>query len=72
MPVVSSVMIRWPHRIGARPNPTYFGRRRGATRLNLLNDQGVGLAGRAVSGTPPHSLHVIDLIYSQDGGRRPR
>ena len=36
--------------IDARPNPRYFGRRRGVTR---------------------DSLHVIDLIYRQDGGRRP-
>ncbi|WP_279433396.1 Tn3 family transposase [Micromonospora sp. KC606] len=39
--------------------------------LNLVNDQAVGVAGRVVSGTPRDSLHVIDLIYSQDGGKRP-
>ncbi|MGB8385983.1 MAG: Tn3 family transposase, partial [Dermatophilaceae bacterium] len=54
-----------------RPNPRYFGRRRGVTLLNLVNDQAVGLAGQVVSGTPRDSLHVIDLIYRQDGGRRP-
>jgi len=57
--------------IDARPNPKYFGRRRGATWLNLLNDQAVGLAGMVVSGTPRDSLNVIDLIYRQEGGRRP-
>ena len=57
--------------IHARPNPKYFGRRKGTTLLNLVNDQAVGLAGRVVSGTPKDSLHVIDLIYSQDSGRRP-
>lgn len=57
--------------IGARPNPRYFGRRRGVTLLNLVNDQAVGLAGHVVSGTPRDSLHVIDLIYRQDGGRHP-
>lgn len=57
--------------IDARPNPKYFGRRRGATWLNLINDQAAGLAGQVVSGTPRDSLHVIDLIYHQDGGRRP-
>lgn len=57
--------------IDARPNPRYFGRRRGVTLLNLVNDQAVGLAGLVVSGTPRDSLHVIDLIYRQDGGRRP-
>jgi TnpA family transposase len=29
------------------------------------------LAAKVVSGTPRDSLHVIDLIYRQDGGRRP-
>lgn len=57
--------------IDTRPNPRYFGRRRGVTLLNLVNDQAVGLAGQVVSGTPRDSLHVIDLIYRQDGGRRP-
>jgi Tn3 transposase DDE domain len=57
--------------IHARPNPKYFGRRRGATWLNMLNDQAVGLAGRVLSGTPRDSLHMIDLIYSQDAGQRP-
>lgn len=58
--------------IHARANPKYFGRRRGTTLLNLINDQAVGVAGRVVSGTPRDSLHVIDLIYRQDGGKRPR
>jgi len=57
--------------IYARPNPKYFGRRRGATWLNLLSDQSVGLASKVVSGTPRDSLHIVDLIYRQDGGRRP-
>jgi len=57
--------------VDARPNPRYFGRRRGATWLNMISDQGVGLAGRVLSGTPRDSLHLIDLIYSQDGGARP-
>jgi len=57
--------------VDARPNPKYFGRRRGSTWLNLVNDQAVGLAGMVVSGTPRDSLHIVDLIYRQDGGRRP-
>ncbi len=57
--------------IDARPNPKYYGRRRGATWLNLISDQAVGLAGQVVSGTPKDSLHLIDLIYRQDGGARP-
>ena len=57
--------------VDARPNPKYFGRRRGATWLNLLNDQAVGLAGMVVSGTPRDSLHLIDLLDRQEAGRRP-
>ncbi len=38
--------------IHAHPNAKYFGRRRGATWMNMLSDQGVGLAGRVLSGTP--------------------
>ncbi|MGH9222730.1 MAG: Tn3 family transposase, partial [Acidimicrobiales bacterium] len=57
--------------VDARPNPKYFGRRRGATWLNLLNDQAVGLAGMVVSGAPRDSLHLIDLIYRQEAGRQP-
>ncbi|MEP6856062.1 MAG: Tn3 family transposase [Pedococcus sp.] len=57
--------------IDARPSPRYFGRGRGVTLLNLVNDQAVGLAGQVVSGTPRDSLHVIDLIYRHDGDKRP-
>ena len=57
--------------INARPNPKYFGRGRGAPLLNLVTDHAVGIAGMVVSGTPRDSLHVIDLIYRQDGGTRP-
>ncbi|WP_329430476.1 Tn3 family transposase [Streptosporangium sp. NBC_01495] len=54
--------------IYARPNPKYFGRRAGATWLNLLNDQAAGLGGKVVAGTPLDSLYVL---YDRDGGRRP-
>jgi len=57
--------------VDARPNPKYVGRSRGVTWLNMINDQSVGLAGRVVSGTPKDTLHLVDLIYSQDGDRRP-
>ena len=57
--------------IDARPNPKYFGRRRGATWLNLINDVGAGLAGMVVSGTARDSLHIIDLIHRQEAGQRP-
>jgi TnpA family transposase len=57
--------------IYARPNSKYFGRDRGATWLNLINDQAAGLAGMVVPGTPRDSLHVLDLMYRQEGGAEP-
>ena len=57
--------------IYARPNRKYFGSKRGVTWLNMVNDQGSGLAAKVVSGTPGESLHMIDVIFSQDGGQRP-
>ena len=57
--------------IDARPNPKYFGRRKGGTYLNMINDHGVGTAGMVLSGTPRDSLHAVDVLYRRDGGRRP-
>lgn len=57
--------------IHARPNPRYFGRGTGATWLNMINDQASGLASKVVAGTPRDSLHVIDVLYAQDGGTPP-
>jgi TnpA family transposase len=57
--------------IYARPNRKYFGSKRGVTWLNMVNDQGSGLAAKVVSGTPGESLHMIDVVFSQDGGQRP-
>src|ERR1035438_8777236 len=54
--------------IHARPNPKYFGRGRGSTWLNMINDQAAGLSGMVVSGTPRDSLHMLDVLYNQDGG----
>jgi TnpA family transposase len=56
----------------ARPNPKYFGRRKGATLLNLITDQGVGTASMVVSGTARDSLNAVDLLYRRDGGRQPQ
>ncbi len=53
--------------VHARPNPRYFGRGTGATWLNMINDQASGLASKVVAGTPRDSLHVIDVLYAQDG-----
>ena len=58
--------------IHARPNPKYFGRRRGATWLNMLNDQAVGLTGRVLSGHPARLAAHDRPVYSQDAGQRRR
>ncbi|WSC31992.1 Tn3 family transposase [Streptomyces sp. NBC_01768] len=55
----------------ARPNSKYFGRRGGATWLNMINDQAAGLGGKVVAGTPRDSLYVLDVLYDRDGGKRP-
>ncbi|MFE1029715.1 Tn3 family transposase [Streptomyces sp. NPDC058818] len=55
----------------ARPDPKFFGRRGGATWLNMINDQAAGLGGKAVAGTPRDSLYVLDVLYDRDGGKRP-
>lgn len=57
--------------IHKRPNPKYFGRRRGTTMLNLVTDHALSIASMVVSGTPRDSLHVIDLIYRQEAGPKP-
>ena len=57
--------------IYARPNRRYFGRRKGVTWLNMINDQAIGLGAKVVSGTVRDSLHVIDVVHNQDGGQRP-
>ena len=57
--------------IYARPNRKYFGSKRGVTWLNMINDQAAGLGAKVVSGTARDSLHMIDVIFAQDGGCRP-
>ncbi len=57
--------------IHARPNPRYFGHGKGVTLLTAVNDQHAQIAGMVVSGTPRDSMHLIDLLYGQDGGRQP-
>jgi TnpA family transposase len=57
--------------IHARPNPKFFGRKRGITWLNMLNDQSAGLAAKVLSGTPRDSLNVIDVVQLQRGGKVP-
>lgn len=57
--------------VDARPNPKYFGRRRGSTWLNMVSDQAVGTAAKVVSGTPRDSLHLVDLLYAYESTQRP-
>ncbi|WP_160166735.1 Tn3 family transposase [Nocardiopsis kunsanensis] len=56
----------------ARANPKYFGlRKRGATWLNVVNDQVMGLGGLVVPGTMRDSLYILDAIHAREGGQRP-
>lgn len=57
--------------IYTRPNRKYFGQKRGLTWLNMINDQGAGLGAKVVTGTVRDSLHMIDVLFRRDGGRRP-
>ncbi len=52
----------------ARPNPRYFGAKRGITWLNMINDQAAGLAAKILSGTPRDSLHAVDVVLRQRSG----
>jgi TnpA family transposase len=56
----------------AGPNPRHFGiRHRGATWLNVVNDQVMGIGGLVVPGTLRDSLFILDAIHNRDGGPRP-
>lgn len=57
--------------LDAGPNPHYFGRRRGITWLNAINDQVAGIGAVVVTGTMRDSLHVLDVILGRDGGPPP-
>ncbi|MGN9787952.1 Tn3 family transposase [Nonomuraea sp. ZG12] len=52
-------------------NPIYFGRQRGATWLNVVNDQVMGIGGLVVPGTLRDSLFILDAIHNLDGGPKP-
>ncbi|WP_434101103.1 Tn3 family transposase [Streptomyces malaysiensis] len=53
-------------------NPRYFGlRHKGATWLNVVNDQVMGLGGVVVPGTLRDSLFILDAIHARDGGPKP-
>jgi TnpA family transposase len=56
----------------AGSNPRYFGLRyKGATWLNVVNDQVMGLGGVVVPGTLRDSLFILDAIHARDGGPKP-
>jgi TnpA family transposase len=57
--------------INAGPNSRYFGCRRGATWLNVINHQVMGIGGVVVPGTLRDSLFILDAIHNRDGGPRP-
>ena len=57
--------------INAAPNPKYFGRGRGLTWFNAVNDQVAGIGATVVPGTVRDSLYVLDTILNLDGGPRP-
>jgi TnpA family transposase len=52
-------------------NPIYFARQRGATWLNVVNDQVMGIGGLVVPGTLRDSLFILDAIHNLDGGPKP-
>jgi TnpA family transposase len=57
--------------INAAPNPKYFGRGRGLTWFNAVNDQAAGIGGVVVPGTVRDSLYVLDTMLNLDGGPKP-
>lgn len=53
-------------------SPRYFGlRKKGATWLNVVNDQVMGLGGVVVPGTLRDSLFILDALLGRDGGPKP-
>ena len=59
------------HTVYAGHNPRYFGRRRGATWLNAINDQVAGIGATVVPGTQRDSLYQLDVLLNPDHGQRP-
>ncbi|GAA4621992.1 Tn3-like element Tn3 family transposase [Actinoallomurus vinaceus] len=58
--------------IHAGYSPLYFGlRKKGATWLNVVNDQVMGLGGVVVPGTLRDSLFILDALLGRDGGPKP-
>lgn len=57
--------------INAAPNPKYFGRGRGLTWFNAVNDQASGIGAVVVPGTVRDSLYVLDTMLNLDGAPKP-
>ncbi len=57
--------------VNAGPNPRYFGRGRGITLLNVVNDQVLGIGAVVVPGTVRDSLYILDALLDIDAGPRP-
>lgn len=55
----------------ARPNRKYFGRKRGMTFLNAINDQAFGISHKIVAGTDRDCLHAIDLFFNAGAASLP-
>ncbi len=53
-------------------SPKCFGlRHKGATWLNVVNDQVMGLGGVVVPGTLRDCLFILDALHNRDGGPKP-
>ncbi len=57
--------------INALPSPRYFGRGRGVTWMNAINDQVAGIGAVVVPGTVRDSLHILDTLLNLDAGPKP-
>jgi len=57
--------------INALPSPRYFGKRRGVTWLNAINDQVAGIGAVVVPGTMRDSLNILDTMLNLDAGPKP-
>lgn len=57
--------------VNAGPSPKYFGRQKGLTWLNAVNDQVAGIGAQVVTGTPRDSLHILDVLLNLDAGPKP-
>jgi TnpA family transposase len=57
--------------INARPNPKYFGVRRGVTYYNFVSDQVTGFHNIVIPGTLRDSLYILDGLLEQQTSLNP-